>query len=381
MRQFNSTIPVYQTLSLWDLVEPGSDAWMQVFPFNAPNSLWTFNGRVALHIGLPQLNLPPGSTILVPNYFQGVEIETFLHNGFELEFYCVDSNLRVDLNDIESRLNPSVSALHVIHYFGWPQQMGPIVDFCRNHSLKLIEDCALSLFSRDSVDWLGTYGDLALFSVYKTLPLPHGGYLVLRERQVSACLKRAPLTTTLAQTTDLLQEYLKSKGWQQVERCLQRTLGALRHAFNSEPSREIKSGGATWEPRLLEYCASRFTRTLMRNFQPDTVISRRRRNYLHLATRLADHGTHPLGELPEYVCPLFYPVMVKDKREIITKLAAQGVGSVNLWWEPHPACPTELASKVAYLREGLLELPVHQSLSLHEIDRLAETFLSVTESD
>src|SRR5262245_42829462 len=42
--------------------------------------------------------------------------------------------------------------------------------------MRLVEDCALSLYSRDpSGRWLGSTGDLSIFCLYKTLPVPHGG--------------------------------------------------------------------------------------------------------------------------------------------------------------------------------------------------------------
>jgi len=372
------TVPVYQTLSFWDLVEPGTNTWKSVFPFDAPGGIWTFSGRVALHLGLPSLQLPAESTVLVPNYFQGVEIDTLLHHKHKLEFYRVDAGLQVDLDDVATRLSPSVSALHIIHYFGWPQDMQAIVDFCTEHDLRLIEDCALSLFSRDAKAWLGSYGDLSLFSVYKTLALPHGGFLVLKEGRAEGSLRRPAWSTVLTQTTDLLQQHMRATGWGHVERGVRHALGALGSLWSSAATRGVTSGGATWEPRLLEFGASTVIPGLMRSMLPDRIIATRRRNFFHLANRLAEVTHHPLGALPDHACPLFYPIRVKSKLEVMARLAELGVGSVNLWWEPHPACPQELAREVAPLRNDLLELPIHQSLSIDDIERVAESYLKVT---
>ena len=65
-----SVIPVYPTSA--SLVRPGRGrAWREWFPFSSGTGTWTFSGRVALYHGLPSLNLPAQSTILVPAYHQG----------------------------------------------------------------------------------------------------------------------------------------------------------------------------------------------------------------------------------------------------------------------------------------------------------------------
>jgi dTDP-4-amino-4,6-dideoxygalactose transaminase len=375
MSRTTSIVPTYQTLSPWGLLKPNRAAWERVFPFSAPFGAWTFNGRTALHAGLPALNLPKGSTILVPNYFQGVEIDTLSHDGFRLKFYRIDGQLNVNLNDAKARLDSSVAAFYAIHYFGWPQPMQSIIAFCRDHNLKLIEDCALSLFSRDKGEWLGSYGDISIFSLYKTLPLPHGGYLASQTPIGKPVLLPPPFSSTTVQLTDLIQQNMRASGWSGTERLLRRAAALVRGPKKDSSESRIASGGAIWDARLLAYGASRTALRLVKTFDPESVIAARRSNFLHLSARLAGSIETPFGHLPDGVCPLFFPVIVKDKLLVIDELAANGVGSVNLWREPHPACPQDLAAEVSYLRTHLLELPIHQSLSQADIDRVADAFL------
>ena len=56
----------------------------------------------------------------------------------------------------------------------------------------LIEDCALSLFSHDGERPLGSLGDAAIFCFYKTLPVPHGGGLLLRKVHEAGLAPPAP---------------------------------------------------------------------------------------------------------------------------------------------------------------------------------------------
>lgn len=379
MKSASSTIPVYPTLPLSGLVNPGTSKWKEFFPFSSPTGVWTFSGRVSLYLGLPVLKLPKGSTILFPSYYQYVEIDTLLAAGFKLKFYRVREDFTVDLDDAEQRLGDDVSALYIIHYFGFPQPLVRVREFCDRHGLALLEDCALSLFSRDERNWLGTEGDLALYSVYKTLPLPHGGFLVTKNEKARGQLKTAPFKSTFLQTKDLVYQNMRASGWDRLENSLLRVARTTKKALRWDRGTTIGSGISHWDPRLLEYRASPLVLRLMRLSDPETVIATRRKNFLRLISRLRGHIPipPPFDELPEGVCPLFVPALVDDKIRFQEEMAKFGVQTVNLWQDRHPACPADLADEVTPWRDHIIELPIHQGLLPTDIDRVAETVLTV----
>jgi dTDP-4-amino-4,6-dideoxygalactose transaminase len=377
MKTVDSVVPVYPTWAqLWRL--PRATApWREWFPFSVRGGTWTFSGRVALYHGLSSLGLPGGSTILVPAYHQGVEIDTLLAAGYNVRYYRVTERLLIDLHDVARRLDHSVSALYVIHYFGFAQPLEDIRRFCEAHRLRLIEDCALSLFSRENGTWLGSVGDLALFSVYKMLPLPHGGFLLTKNPPRAATLRSAPLASTFVQSLDLLHGGMSASGWLQLERSFTRASRWVRRAVRWDRTRTISSGGALWDQRLLPYGASTLSVWLMRFMDPEQVVTRRRSNFARLAALLRGHLRLPFQELPPGICPLFLPVMVPDKMRFQERLAGLGVESVNLWDASHPTCPSDLAGEVSDWRRHCLELPIHQELSSEDIDRVAEAALTV----
>ena len=372
-----SRIPVYPSAASYARLGRLGTNWRSWFPFDAPAGTWTFSGRVALYHGLPSLNLPPGSTILVPAYHQGVEIETLLVAGYQLRYYRLDEHLGIDFADLERRLDKTVSALHVIHYFGFAQPLDPIRRFCEANRLKLIEDCALSLFTRDKGTWVGSVGDLALFSVYKTLPVPHGGFLVTRESRSGNGLRPAPLRATALQALDLLNSGLQNSRWRALEHWLGRATHWTARRIGLDRNDTIASGGANWDQRLLGYSASALTIRLMQFMDRDEVVARRRANFRHLAARLQDRVPLPFPKLTDGACPLFFPVLVPDKVRFQQKLDALDVQSVNLWDTSHPSCPPDLAAEVSHWRRDCLELPIHQELSGTDIDRVANAVLEV----
>lgn len=371
--------PVVPTLSVADLLSRGTSKWLSYFPFSSPRGAWALTGRVALYRGLPALGLPAGSTVLVPSYFHGVEIDTLLTAGHKLRFYRLSNDLSIDLADAAARVDTDVSALFVIHYFGFPQRLAPIKAFCDRHGLKLIEDCALSLFSRDEDGPLGHTGDLALYSVYKTVPVPHGGFVVTKGTREYAPLRPLPWMPTAVQIKDLIHLRMKAQGWNRTEQWILRGSRVLKHAFGWRRNEMVGSGYSSWDPRMLEFDASPWARRLMRIVDPELVVAKRRENYLHLAGRLRTraHTPPPFDALPEGACPLFYPLWVEDKLRLHEDMMRVGVHTINLWHDNHPACPPDLAVEASRWRNHLIELPIHQGLSLDDVDRVADTVLSL----
>ncbi len=380
MSSIGPVVPVYPTWAQFARLPRARAPWREWFPFAAAGGEWTFSGRVALYHGLPSLGLPAKSTILVPSYHQGVEIDALLAAGYRLRYYRLDRRLSIDLTDAEQRLDETVSALYVIHYFGFAQPLEPIRRFCEAHRLRLIEDCALSLFSRENGTWLGSVGDLALFSVYKTLPLPHGGFMVTKAPRSAAALAPAPRFSTLAQALDLLHQGVEASAWWRLEKWWTRASRRAARMIRWQRDGIVASGGARWDSRLLDYGASPWIVPLMRFMDRDAVIARRRANYERLASRLRGHVSFPFPELRAGTCPLFFPVMVPEKVRFQQELERLGVQSVNLWDASHPTCPPALAAEVAPWRDHCLELPIHQELSEEQVDRVASAVIHVVGS-
>lgn len=368
-------LSAYFTLSPSSLFARGSDAWKRVFPFTSPHGAWTFSGRVALYCGLRQIQLRPGSTILVPSYFQGTEIDTLIAAGYKLRYYEIDNNFEVDLTDAERKLDSDVSALYIIHYFGLPQRLGIISSFCQKKGIRLIEDCALSFLSAEGDTMLGSQGDIALFSIYKSVPLPHGGYVVTKNPVASPQLQAPPLYSTALQTGDLVAQHIRGVSAHGI---LNRVWNLTQGVRKGIADKTVVSGTITLDPQTLCYSASKVVPHLMRLADPHFVIERRRANFALLHSKLRHLSALAIDTLPQGACPLFYPIVVDDKPRFRANLLHRGIGSVNLWSQPHLASPCEGTPQVAKWRSTILELPIHQQLDGNDVERVAREVLHLT---
>jgi perosamine synthetase len=101
------------------------------------------------------------------------------------------------------------------------------------------------------------------------------------------------------------------------------------------------------------------------------IIERRRRNYFFLLGRLRELSPPIFNELAAGVCPLFYPLWVPDKADVMARLLERGVEAVDFWRHFHPACSAAEFPEVARMRRRILEVPCHQDLGPDQMAHVA----------
>ena len=75
-------------------------------------------------------------------------------------------------------------------------------------------------------------------------------------------------------------------------------------------------------------------------------------------------------QLPEGVCPLFFPILVDDKPGTARALQRRGVDALEFWNDSVDS-GAEMSEDARFLRTHVLELPIHQDLTPRQIDYLA----------
>lgn len=305
----------------------------------------------------------PGQEVLVPSYHHGVEVEALAAAGAVPRFVRVDGRMRLDLEHLARSIGPRTRAIYVIHYLGFPQPMDAILEIARRHELPVIEDCALALLSKDGTVPLGSRGDLGVFCLYKSLPVPNGGLLALnRSFEAPATQRGAPTGSTLSHAAGSMLARIALRygaGGEALREGVRRTGRMVRGATGVHA---LSTGTMHFDPEAADVGMSRLTRLIAENLDYDEIVERRRRNWLLLLARLRDVAPPIQTELPAGACPLFYPLLCRDKAETTARLAARGIETVDFWREGHPACRIEAFPETFALRQRVLELPLHQDL-------------------
>ena len=341
-------------------------------PFASGKVHWFYFARNAVWNAVRMLGLE-GREVLVPSYHHGVEIEALVHAGAKPVFYRVGRSWDVDLAEVAARIGPDTGALYLIHYAGFP---GPVREFkslAEKHGLALIEDCALSLLSSDCELKLGTVGDVGIFCLYKTLPVPNGGAMQVNgsHRHKMPRLQSPPATSVFNHTASALLKNMELRGGRagRWSRSLLRSVA--RGAVRASHVERIATGTMHFDPDHVNLGISPLSLRIARAQAFADMIALRRRNYLILLDQ-TEAVCRPLFEtLPDGVCPLFYPLRVKRKVELLHRLRSVGIEAIDFWNSHHPACDPRAFPETMELRRSVIEIPCHQDISTETLWRMA----------
>ena len=127
------------------------------------------SGLDALILSLMVLDLDSRSEIIVPSNTYIATILSIVRNG-NIPI-LVEPDLKtynIDPERIEASISPNTRAIMVVHLYGKPCDMDPILEICKRHNLYLIEDCAQAHGAEYKGRKVGGFGEMSAFSFYPT---------------------------------------------------------------------------------------------------------------------------------------------------------------------------------------------------------------------
>lgn len=337
-------------------------------PTNLPSgTIFLESGRVALWGALRALGLGAGDRLVVPAYICDSILPALAALEVEPRFVATDWRLRPDLAGLERELAAGARAMLVVHYFGFPApSLGEVTQLCAEYGAGLIEDCAHALFSRNRDEPLGRRGAAAIFSPWKSLPLPDGGALVLNGRVAPKDLAELP----------------RPRRRVTARRLAYRAISVVETALGRSPRLWLLRSRAlrrTMQARVAEAAlvprrSSSLAEAIVRGTAAGRVVARRRAHYERVGRAVQAAGwAEPLyPELAEGVCPLSFPILADDRDRRRRELLAAGV-NVRAYWEQLPSGVSVDAFAEAHaVADRILVLPVHQSLTPRQLELLTD---------
>ncbi len=350
-----------------------------VFPLNKPHAEYFYNARSAIYT-LAELWELKGKEVLFPSYCCGVDLNALLAAGVVPKIYQVHEGMRVDASDIRNAIGEKTRAIYLIHYLGFPGPVEELAALCREKKIYLIEDCALALFSRLNGKPLGSFGDAAVFSLYKSLPVPSGGVLVINNGKLTVFPERLspPFISTMTHLASSIEYYINYKDVWLGQKALQlaRTLGrGVKRSVKAKPVVEILTD--EFDPEVAGYKMSRLSHRIAKAQDPEYIVGRRRENYQYLHELLEQHVVPVFKELPEGVCPLFYPILLPDNQAAMKSLRERGVEAWAWWSTTHPYLTERSFPDVEMLRGSVVVIPCHEGLSKKVVERVANEVVEI----
>lgn len=139
------------------------------------------NGTVALHLALATLGVTHGDEVITSPISHIATVNAITLVGAKILF--IDSertSWNMDPDKIEEKITPKTKAILVVHLYGHPMDMFPVIRLARKYKLFVIEDAAEAHGAEYKGNRVGGLGDIGCFSFYanKIITTGEGGMLV-----------------------------------------------------------------------------------------------------------------------------------------------------------------------------------------------------------
>jgi dTDP-4-amino-4,6-dideoxygalactose transaminase len=336
-------------------------------------------------MALREMRIGAGDIVLVPAYHSLSMIPPVFACGAQPVFYKIGPDAAVDLEDVAARLGPAVKAIMVTSYFGIPQQLKTVREFCDRHGLLMLEDCAHCFFGEHEGRAVGSWGDYAIGSSMKFFPIYEGGCLVSARHALAAppaqsagtgfeikaglnALENAFSYGRLPLVRALLWLPLRAKDL--VWGLRKRQAGPAAPAAALAPSSSDSS--VEFDPRWIDKRSSWFSRTVMARADQARIVDRRRANYQRLQEALAGlPGCRPLHPaLPAGACPWLFPMWVEHSDALFERLHLAGVPMTRFAQSLWPGVDASVCANSVALSQHVIAFPCHQELGEDELARI-----------
>ena len=124
-------------------------------------------GTDALALALRACEIGPGDEVITVSNTFIATIEAIAMVGAIPVFVDIDpETYLMDWHQLEFVLTPRTRAVLPVHLYRHPVEMQPILDFARAHGLRVIEDASQAHGATYRGQRVGSFGDIACFSLY-----------------------------------------------------------------------------------------------------------------------------------------------------------------------------------------------------------------------
>ncbi|SNR86556.1 DegT/DnrJ/EryC1/StrS family aminotransferase [Puniceibacterium sediminis] len=328
--------------------------------FGVTHALAACNGTVAIELALRGLGLGPGHHIGLPPTAPIMSILPILAVGAIPVFYDVEvDSFAPKLDDLRTLITTSgLDAVLTVPMWGYPWDVAPLAQFCREMGLLLIEDCAHSFGTSMDGRKFGTFGDASTFSTHerKLVSTGEGGFCLTPHSEV----------------------YARMRQWQHH--------GATRDAQGGERLGHARGGNAKLAPICAALGISQFAKLDAKIAARQERVSNLRVLLSHIPV-LTEMCRYEGAEVNGYATVWWHHGV--NTRALTKQLADRGVQSDTtrynykpLYREPAFRAFARPCPNAEHLIASILTLPCHEGLTHEDLDTIAniaaEVFLNVS---
>jgi perosamine synthetase len=152
----------------------------------APYAAAVSSGTAGLHLLVRGAEIGPGDEVITSPLSFAASANCFLFEGATPVFADLDPRTwNMDPAAVEAAITERTKGVVAVDMFGYPCELGPLMELCKRRGLALIEDSAEALGAEYRGQPIGSHGPSAVFGFYpnKQLATGEGGVVVTHSEE------------------------------------------------------------------------------------------------------------------------------------------------------------------------------------------------------
>ena len=148
-----------------EFVEKFEDEFARII--SAEHCISCGNGTDALYIALRALGVKAGDEVVVPAISWISTASVVTQSGGRVVFCDVDpATNTMSIEDLGNKITENTVGIILVHLYGHPCDLDPILKFANAHKIWIVEDCAQAHLTKYNGKNVGTFGAISTFSFY-----------------------------------------------------------------------------------------------------------------------------------------------------------------------------------------------------------------------
>ncbi len=146
------------------------------------------SGSAALEVAISALGIAAGDEIILPTFTIISCAAPIVRIGaYPIVVDADPLTWNMDINQIKDKITSRTKAIMVVHIYGLPVDMDPVIRLAKKNGLKIIEDSAEALGLCYKGRACGSFGDVSTFSFYpnKLVTTGEGGMIATNDENIA----------------------------------------------------------------------------------------------------------------------------------------------------------------------------------------------------
>ena len=146
------------------------------------------NGSMAIDAAIAALGIGEGDEVILPTFtIISCGAAIVRAGAIPVVVDCHPHTWNMDVSQLEAKITPKTKAIMVVHIYGLPVDLAPVLELAHKYRLKVIEDAAEMHGQTYNGKPCGSFGEISTFSFYpnKHVTTGEGGMIVTDDEMLA----------------------------------------------------------------------------------------------------------------------------------------------------------------------------------------------------